>query len=79
MTSIPVAICRNSPNKFKRNYLKKDSLFLDFLLLSWNVHGIWNILKKKDEYPSRIICQLFESERGGYLNVRNILLQNTMR
>ena len=40
MRSIPVAICRLSDNKFKRVYLKKERLFLDFLLNSWNVHEI---------------------------------------
>ena len=47
MTSIPVAICRFSDNKFKRLYLKKERLFVDFLLHFWNVHEIENILKKK--------------------------------
>ena len=40
MTSIPVAICRFSNNNFKRLYLKKDRLFMDFLLHFWNVHEI---------------------------------------
>ena len=47
MTSIPVAICRFSNNKFKRLYLKKERLFMDFLLRFWNVHEIENILKKR--------------------------------
>ena len=47
MTSVPVAICRVSDNKFKRLYLKKEKVFLDFLLNFWNVHEISNILKKK--------------------------------
>ena len=47
MTSIPVAICRFSGNKFKRFYLKKERPFVDFLLHFWNVHEIENILKKK--------------------------------
>ena len=47
MTSIPVAICRFSDNKFKRLYLKKERPFVDFLLHFWNVHEIENILKKK--------------------------------
>ena len=47
MTSIPVAICRFSDNNFKRLYLKKERLFMDFLLHLWNVHEIYNILKKK--------------------------------
>ena len=51
MTSIPVAICRLSDNKFKRLYLKKERLFLDFLLNFWNVHEILNILKKNNSIP----------------------------
>ena len=47
MTSVPVAKCRISNNKFKRLYLIKKKLFEDFLLHFWNVHDIENILKKK--------------------------------
>ena len=47
MTSIPVAICRFSDNNFKRLYIKKEWIYVDFLLHFWNVHGIENILKKK--------------------------------
>ena len=47
MTSIPVVICRFSNNKFKRLYLKKDKLFVDFFLHFWNMHEIENIEKKK--------------------------------
>ena len=47
MTSIPVAMCRFSDNNFKGLDLKKQWLFFDFGLHFWNVHEIWNILKKK--------------------------------
>ena len=47
MTSILVAICRFSDNNFKRLYLKKERLFVDSWLYSWNVHEIYNILEKK--------------------------------
>ena len=47
MTSIFLAICQFSRNKFKRLYLKKERPFVDFLLHFWNVHEIENILKKK--------------------------------
>ena len=40
MTSIPVTISRPSDNKFKRLYLKKETIFLDFLLHFCNVHEI---------------------------------------
>ena len=36
-------------------------------------------LEKKDEYPSLVISRIIDSERGGYLNVQNVLLQNTIR
>ena len=36
-----------SRNKFKRHYLKNKILFVDLLLYFWNVHEIYNILKKK--------------------------------
>ena len=47
MASVPVAKCRISNNKFKRLYLKKKKLFVDFLLYFWNMHEIQNILRKK--------------------------------
>ena len=47
MTSIPVAMCRFSDNNFKRLDLKKESFYFGFLLHFWNVHEIYNILKKK--------------------------------
>ena len=48
MTSIPVAICRFSYNNFKCLYLKKEKVFVKFLFHFWNVHEIYNILKKKE-------------------------------
>ena len=47
MTSIPVEICIFSHNIFKCLYRKKESLFVDFWLYSWNVHEIYNVLKNK--------------------------------
>ena len=34
---------------------------------------------KKDEYPSLIISEIMDCERGGYLNVRKVVLGKTMR
>ena len=62
-------MCTISGNKFKRHYLKNKRLFADFLLDFSNVHEIYNILEKKDEYPSLIISEIMDCERGGYLNV----------
>ena len=62
-------MCTISRNKFKRHYLKNKRLFEDFLLHFWNVHEIYKHFEKKDEYPSPIISEIMDCERGGYLNV----------
>ena len=69
MTSIAVGISRLSDNKFKRFYLKKERVFFDFLLHFWNAHEIWNIVKKKEEYPTLIITEIIASEIDVYLSV----------
>ena len=61
-------MCTISRNKFKRHYLKNKTVFVDFLLRFWNVHEIQNIFEKKDDYPSLIISEIMDCERGGYLN-----------
>ena len=58
MTSIPVAICRFSYNKFKRFYLKSESLFVDFWLYFWNVHGIYNVLKNTKSILAQLLPKL---------------------
>ena len=47
MTSIPAALCRIFFHYFKRYYLKNGRNSLDFLFHFWNVHNIYNILKKR--------------------------------
>ena len=69
MTSIPVPISRICDKKFQSLYLKKERLFLDFLLSYWNVHEILNILKRKEEFLSIIITEIVASERDVYLSV----------
>ena len=51
---------------------------MDFLLHFWNVHEIWNIVRKK-EYPSLIIAEIIAAERDIYLIVEKVLLQHTIR
>ena len=62
-------MCKISRNKFKRHYLKKKRLFLDFFIAflkcAWNIENF----EKKDEYPGLIISEMMDCERGGYLNV----------
>ena len=40
-------------------------MFLTFLKYALNLEHF----EKKDEYPSLVISKIFDSERGGYLNV----------
>ena len=47
MTRIPSAISRFSDNNFKRLYLKKEKLFVNFWLYFWIVDEIYNVLKTK--------------------------------
>ena len=42
-----------------------SGFFLAFLKCAWNLKHF----EIKDEYPSLIISQIIDSERGGYLNV----------
>ena len=42
-----------------------SEIFLAFLKCELNEEHF----KKKDEYPSRVISRIIDSERGGYLNV----------
>ena len=58
MTSIPAAICRIFCNNFKRLFLKNGRLFLDFLFHFWNVHKIYNILKKRMSYLAILFPKL---------------------
>ena len=61
-------MCTISRNKFKRHYLKNKRLyqfFIAFLKYACNLEHF----EKKDEYPSLIISEIMDCERGGYLNV----------
>ena len=40
-------MCTISRDKIKRHRLKNKRLFVDFLLHFWNMHAIYNILRKK--------------------------------
>ena len=52
-----------------------SGFFLAFLKYALNLEHF----EKKDEYPSLVISKVIDSERGGYLNVLKVLLQNTIR
>ena len=61
-------MCTISRKKFKRYYLKNENFllfFIAFLKCAWNLEHF----EKEDEYPSLIISETMDCERGGYLNV----------
>ena len=60
---------QNFPQQLQTPISQKQKIFSDFLFHIWNVHQIWNILKKKDEHPRLFISEIIDSERVGYLNV----------
>ena len=68
MTRIPVAICRFSDNNFKRVYLKKERLILDFYCIS-EMCMKFTTFWKKEENPSLINTEIIASERDIYLSV----------
>ena len=61
-------MCTISRNKFKRHYLKNKRLFVDFFLHFWMCMQLEHF-EKKDEYPTLIISEIMDCQRGGYLNV----------
>ena len=68
MTSIQAVICRIYRKNFKRHFLRNKRLFLFFIaFLKW----AWKLehFQEKDQYPSLIISEIIDAERGGYLNV----------
>ena len=61
-------MCTISRKKFKRYYLKNENFllfFIAFLKCAWNLEHF----EKEDEYPSLIISEIMDCERGGYFNV----------
>ena len=49
--------------------------FIAFLKCACNLEHFL----KKDKYPSLIISEIIDCERGGYLNVEKVVLQKNMR
>ena len=53
----------------KRYYLQNKRHFLNFFIPFLKCALNLEHFEKKDEYPSLVISQAIDSERGGYLNV----------
>ena len=62
-------MCTISRNKLKRHYLKKKKTFCGFFIAFLKCACNLEHFEKKDEYPSPIILENMDFERGGYLNV----------
>ena len=61
-------MCTIWRNKFKRDCLKNKTFcgfFIAFLKCACNLEHF----EEKDEYPTLIISEIIDFERGGYLNV----------
>ena len=69
MTSIPVAICKLSDNKFKCLDLKKERLFFIFFIKFFKYAWHLEYSEKKEQYPSLIITEIIASEKHIYLSV----------
>ena len=70
---------QNLPRQVQTPLSQKQKIFSEFLIAflkcAWNLEHF----QKKDEYPTLIISEIIDAERRGYLNVWNVLLQNTIR
>ena len=58
MTSIPIAISRVSNNNFKRLYLKKERLFINFWLYFSIADEIYNVLETKKSILADLLPKL---------------------
>ena len=61
-------MCTIWRNKFKRHYLK-NMTFCEFFIAFPKCASNLEHFEKRDEYPSLIISEIMDCERGGYLNV----------
>ena len=62
-------MCTISRNKFKPHYLKNKRFLWEFFIAFPKWACNLEHFEKKDEYPSLIISEIMDCERGGYLNV----------
>ena len=59
----------NFTQQFETPLSKKQKTFSGFFIAFLKCALNLEHLKKKDEYPSRVISRIISSETGGYLNV----------
>ena len=75
MTSNLVIKERSSGNQFKCYYLKNQKLFVNILILFWNLQKVLSILNKSESH-SLIISKIIGSRKRGYLNTYKVLFQS---
>ena len=59
----------NFRQQLEAPFSQKQKTFSGFFLEFLKCVLILEYLGKKDEYPSRVISKIIDSERGGYLNL----------
>ena len=59
----------NFTQKLEAPFSQKQKTFSRFFIAFLKCELNLEHLEKKDEYPSRVISRIIQSERGGYLNV----------
>ena len=52
--------------------------FFWFFIAFWKCAKNLEWFQKEDEYPSLIISEIIDAEKGGYLKVLKVLLQNAI-
>ena len=70
---------QNFPKQVEALFSQKQKTFSGFFLAILKCAQSLKPLETKDEYPSLVISEIINSKRGGYLNVKKVLLQNTIR
>ena len=60
---------KNLPQQFQTPLSPKQKTFSEFFIALLKCAWKLEHFQKKDEYPSLIISEIIEAERGGYLNV----------
>ena len=57
---------------------QKQKMFSGFFIAYLECASNLEHFEKKDEHPSLVISKIVDSETVGYLNVKKVLLQNTI-
>ena len=70
---------QNYRQQFQTALFQKLKAFSGFFIAFLKCAGNVEPFEKKDEYRRIITSEIIESERGGYLNLQQVLLQNTIR